>query len=194
MSGAGSCDDTAGDSRGDSGFRSDGTAPPGTESREETAVELRERLLNACRHGRLVDVRELVGERLVDLPSCLVKDPHADTPLHVAALHGNKSIVEYLIDEADCDAESRNAYQNTPLHRAAGRGHLEVVKYLVEDKQCDPMCTCHWKRTPLHNACRSGRFDVVKYFLNVLGINFSAKDSLYEQTPLQLYSSRAWTT
>ena len=177
---------TASHDTGDSGFRSDGGTTPSTDGRDGTAAELRERLLDACRYGRLADVREVVGKSLVDLPSCVVKDPHADTPLHVAALHGNKSIVEYLIDGANCDAESMNAFENTPLHRAARRGRLEIVKYLVEEKKCDPMCLCHWNRTPLHNACRGGQINVVKYLMSAEGVDVSAKDSLNGQTPLQL--------
>ena len=85
----------------------------GTSISTENAPEL---LLNACKNGRLVDVRELVAGKTVELKNCIANNPHGDTPLHIAAYFGHKDIVQYLVEEEGCEVDSRNRYQNTPLH------------------------------------------------------------------------------
>ena len=67
-------------------------------------------MLRACEFRRLVDVREVVGGKKVQLKNCIAKNPHGDTPLHIAAYFGHKEIVEYLVEEAGCRIESRNRY------------------------------------------------------------------------------------
>ena len=143
-------------------------------------------LIAACKNGRLVDVRDIVEEGKLVPEQCNTGGYHLDTSLHTAAFHGHKDIVEYLIEEAKCDPEIRNAFKNTPLHRTARQGHLEVVKYLIEKQNCDPMCKCHWGRIPLHHACKHGRIEVVKYLMSNPNVNIHAKDSVDELTPLYL--------
>ena len=154
----------------------------GTGISTESAPEL----LLACKNGRLIDVRELVAGKKVQLNNCVANNPHGDTPLHVAAYFGHKDIVQYLVEKEGCEVDSRNRYQKTPLHRAARQGELEVVKYLIEEKGSDPKLTCHWKRTPLHSACIHGQLAVVKYLMSISTVDSSVKDILFEQTPLQL--------
>ena len=146
--------------------------------------ELQKKVLEACQCGKL-DVIRMAGKR-VDLKNCITNDEHGDTPLHYSAFHGQKRIVEYLLDEERFDVESKNKFENTPLHRAARQGHLRVVKYLVEEKKSDLMAACVWRRTPLHNACKTGQLEVVKYLMNDPRVDKSAKDSVQHQTPLQL--------
>ena len=151
-----------------------------------TSMSTESKVLKACKEGRLVDVRELVAGKKVELKNCVAKNPHGDSPLHVAAYFGHKDVVQYLVEEGGCKVDSRNRYRNTPLHRAARQGKLEVVQYLVEKKGSNPMLRCHWKRTPLHSACIHGQLAVVKYLTNIPHVETSSKDALFEQTPLQL--------
>ena len=144
--------------------------------------ELQKEVLEACRYGML-DVIRMAGK----IKNCITNDEHGDTPLHYSAFHGQKRIVEYLLDEECFDVESKNKFENTPLHRAARQGHLKIVKYLVEEKGSDPMAVCGWRRTPLHNACKTGELEVVKYLMSDPRVDRSAKDnSVQQQTPLQL--------
>ena len=52
-----------------------------------------------------------------------------NTPLHLAALNGHLSVVEYLVYK-NADINAKNIYEETPLHYAAQNSHLCVVEYL----------------------------------------------------------------
>jgi len=55
--------------------------------------------------------------------------------LHVAALHGDLRVVEYLVNQkADINAQSNGYPYGIPLHLAAENGHLSVVEYLFNQK------------------------------------------------------------
>ena len=136
----------------------------------------KEQLFRACEKGRLVDVRELVAGTKVDLKNCVIKDPHEDTPLHIAAKFDHMDIVQYLVEEEGCEVDSRNRYKNTPLYHAAKQGKLEVVKYFIGEIGSDPMIYCRWQRTPLHMACKHGKIEVVKYLLSIPDVDSSVKD------------------
>jgi ankyrin repeat protein len=61
-----------------------------------------------------------------------LRNKSGSTPLHDAALSGNKDVVEMLLASgADLTAEDPEA-KATPLHFAASFGRLEAVKTLVE--------------------------------------------------------------
>jgi len=54
------------------------------------------------------------------------------TPLHDAAFHGHKKVVEILIANG-ADVNARNyPHKSTPLHLAAATGSVEIVKVLLE--------------------------------------------------------------
>ncbi|MFH1071417.1 MAG: ankyrin repeat domain-containing protein [Candidatus Glassbacteria bacterium] len=52
------------------------------------------------------------------------------TPLHFAAEHGTKKIVEILL-KYGADVNSRTSYDVTPLHFAAQSGDIEIAKLLL---------------------------------------------------------------
>jgi len=81
------------------------------------------------------------------------QDTEGNTPLHLAAWHGNIMIVKYLIDNwANVNSVSKRGY--TPLHDAAMRGHNQIVKYLL-DYGADINVIDNDGYTPLHNAVLS---------------------------------------
>jgi ankyrin repeat protein len=88
------------------------------------------RLFAAARSG---DVAEL--ERLLDEHPDLLEartTPYGQTLLHVAALNGNVTAVELLLEHGlgvNLRDEGDNAYA---MHFAAGAGHLEVVRRLAD--------------------------------------------------------------
>jgi len=60
-----------------------------------------------------------------------LKDGKGETPLHLAASRGNKSIVELLIQQgADVNAQSRDG--STPIYLAAFAGQKEIVEILLQ--------------------------------------------------------------
>ena len=58
------------------------------------------------------------------------KDKKGRTPLHYAATHGHKKIVELLIANG-VDVNAKDDRDATPLHGAASVGHKEIAELLV---------------------------------------------------------------
>ena len=100
------------------------------------------------------------------------KDIHAlndeqKTPLHIACLRGNFSIVKYLIETADADPCAEDSQGNTALHNASseGEGMLEIVKFILPSHGKLLEAPNNDGSTPLMLACQAGNSSVVKYFL-----------------------------
>ena len=83
---------------------------------------------DAANDGNLEKVKVLLKAN----PSLVFsKDNDNWTPLHCAAFHGHKDIVELLLaNGADVNAKSNEGF--TPLMWAARKGQLEIVKLLLQ--------------------------------------------------------------
>ena len=108
------------------------------------------------------------------------------TPLHIAVRFGTLDVVQYMIEEQQCDVECRDKYADTPLHTAALGGRLDIVQYLISERGCDPMSRGQYGRTPLHDACQTGRLDVVKYLMEDVKVDSSCRDENDDVTPLHI--------
>ena len=79
--------------------------------------------------------------------TCLYHFPYQRTPLHVAAYHGRKEVVEYLVQKgADTNIEDINGVSNSKLELLMGVHFLACEKGL-----CVPNIyghSCHPKHTP----------------------------------------------
>ena len=81
------------------------------------------------------------------------KDGVGWTPLHYAAVEGNKEVVELLITKgADVNAKDDQSGE-TPLHFAAFSGHKEIVELLIA-KGADVNAKDDDGKTPLDSAIR----------------------------------------
>lgn len=87
-------------------------------------------------------------------------DPHCSkspvSPLVLASKMGNVEIIDYLLNEWECDPNGVDHLYNTPLHYAASKGRLEAVLNLMSTgKITRPACNVYGD-TPLHLAARHG--------------------------------------
>jgi ankyrin repeat protein len=53
------------------------------------------------------------------------------TPLHLAALRGNKEVAETLLKSRSVHVDARDENGMTPLHKAATQGHVGVAEVLI---------------------------------------------------------------
>jgi ankyrin repeat protein len=60
------------------------------------------------------------------------------TPLHLAAIRGQTTIVRILIENG-VDKNVRDFDENTPLHYASEYGNFETIIYLVKEANVDIM-------------------------------------------------------
>ena len=105
------------------------------------------------------------------------------TALHVAAWCGHLHIVQYLLEECNCNVYTTDSYGDTPLYNTAARGHLDVVQYLHTKCNCNINTINDYGATPLHKAAARGRLNVVQYLLGC-GADAIATDN-DGATPLQ---------
>jgi ankyrin repeat protein len=112
------------------------------------------------------------------------------TPLHPAALHGHKTVVElFLARRAEVDAKSNKGY--TPLQLAAAMGHRGVVEMLLAHGADVNSKDAEFRWTPLHWAAGGGHKDVVEALL-ANKPNVNAKDD-EGRTPLLLATNAGHT-
>jgi hypothetical protein len=141
-------------------------------------------LSDACRRGDLAVVQDLVSRQ----PQLLNAKYKGATPLHYAAIGGQRLVVEYLVRSgADLNCAD-DEYGSPPAGWANEAGHGEVCRYLIDVGtvfrapqaaawgltdalrgmlDADPTAVEQRGRfgTPLHEAAIWGRTDIVKLLL-----------------------------
>ena len=118
----------------------------------------------ACRCGNLEAVNYLLLHVDIKVDA---KDKNEDTPLHEACLHGEKTIVEKLLQkmkEKRMMISRVNTMRNksglTPFHLACREGHFAVVELLLDSCGSQSACLITAEDsengyTPLHFACQN---------------------------------------
>lgn len=106
---------------------------------------------------------------------------HHGTPLYYAAQHGNKRLVEVLIDRGNADVNWSNPDNHmTPLAVAAENNHADVVNVLLKVGSIDADARDKLDETPLFYAARNGHQDVVRLLLEKSGVDINANNRVGE--------------
>jgi ankyrin repeat protein len=122
----------------------------------------------------------------ISLPQDInAKNQFGDTPLHSAALRGQKDLVESLIARG-ADINAKDSLGQTPLHIAAISGHKEVAEMLIA-KGADINARNISSDTPLHVAALLGKTEVAELLITK-GADINARVS-FGRTPLQVAES-----
>ena len=111
------------------------------------------------------------------------------TALHIASLHGNKKMVQLLLDN-NADVNARDEKLQTPLHLASYEGYTEVVQLLIDNK-ADINAKDEDGWTALHWASYEDDTEMV-YLLIDNNINLNTMDK-YFRTALDL-AEDSWNT
>ena len=126
------------------------------------AVE--KKLYNAASKG---DVTTLVHQ-LEDNPWTSIRGvlfPCSRNLLHVAAMHGQASVVEQVLSLDPQLARSSDSEKSSPLHIAAAGGHIEIASKLLST--APEMC---WRcddqgMNPVHVAAMNGHVETLEHLL-----------------------------
>lgn len=143
------------------GTGGNGGGSGGNDSGERMKVEF---FMDAVTNGRVEEVRALLklDRRLADC----VAGPSKNTPLHVAALHGNVAVVKVLLGAVTKTA--RNAGGWTPLMAALWRGHeAAALAILMSSLYVNAAARLGDGNTALHFAARNAG-PLVEFVLNGL--------------------------
>ncbi|XP_046303903.1 ankyrin repeat domain-containing protein 27 isoform X2 [Marmota monax] len=108
------------------------------------------------------DCEKLISGRLND-PSVVTpfsRDDRGHTPLHVAALCGQASLIDLLVSKGAM-VNATDYHGSTPLHLACQKGYQSVTLLLLHYK-ANAEVQDNNGNTPLHLACTYGHEDCVK--------------------------------
>ena len=92
-----------------------------------------------------------------------IADADGDTPLHRAAINGNITLINLLINKG-VDVDALDTSLGSPLYYAADNGHIEATRLLLDNgAKVDPVDSEGY--TPLMAAAFEGKTEVVKLLL-----------------------------
>ncbi|WP_265027666.1 ankyrin repeat domain-containing protein [Wolbachia endosymbiont (group B) of Chorthippus parallelus] len=109
------------------------------------------------------------------------KDVYGAGPLHIAAQHGHKDIVEFFIQK-ELNVNDADYQQLTPLHYAALHGRLRATKSLVEEG-ADIRAVSNDGKKPIHSAASNAHKNIVLFFVQQ-GLSINDPDTNLMWTPL----------
>ena len=116
----------------------------------------------ACEVGNVGLVQTLILEGKCDVTA---RDDEDDTPLHVAAMNGRKSVLQSLINVFGCDVHVEGHLGRSLLHSACFTNSSSLVRLV--SKHISPWVVDDNGDTPLHICACLGNSDCVKALLEL---------------------------
>ncbi|XP_047181205.1 ankyrin-1-like [Vigna umbellata] len=131
--------------------------------------------------------------REIDDDTILQQRPRGNTVLHIAALYGNDTCVERIVEIGPGLLRAKNSNDDTPLHVAARSGNISTLKILLDAlfRHLDPnseeakeviFVTNRQKNTFFHEALQNGHKDVMKIFDSSQDFNKLVEETVFVTT------------
>ncbi|XP_063056524.1 CARD- and ANK-domain containing inflammasome adapter protein [Engraulis encrasicolus] len=121
-------------------------------------------IFTAVANGDLSLLEDLLSESSRDVNS-FRQGSESDSLLHVAAEHGQLSVIELLL-QGGAKLDARDQQGRTALHRAAAKGHTAAATVLVT-AGADIYACDNASKTPLHLSAHSGHGETVQALVKV---------------------------
>ncbi|GKT61320.1 hypothetical protein ColTof4_01403 [Colletotrichum tofieldiae] len=138
----------------------------------------------ACQLGYL-DIVFLMAKALRDGESVDVRNENDETPLHVAAVCGNSTIVSFLL-ERGADPLARDSSNRKPIDLAATDGHLDVFEALYPSLEIDPLTS----ETLIMQSAAKGQLLIMRFLLKTMDdTNFRVEG----KSPVSVAASKSFT-
>ena len=170
--------------------RSSGAKPRPSQNTPKGKVELPldvVELFESIRQNNIDNVRRLIAQGV----EINIKDDKERAPIHLAAWHGYRELLEVLIRHK-ADVHSKAADGFTAVHFAALSGHADCISVIAErNKGVLNAKTLKGDKTALHIAASKGKEDVIKALIDS-GCDQTAKNSS-GQTAFELANASVQT-
>jgi transient receptor potential cation channel subfamily A protein 1 len=110
-------------------------------------------------------------------------DCDGNTPLDVASVRGDESVVQLILEHSDRKDETRSQ----SFLSAAARGHLETCKMIVTvtNGECLRRASPDSGNSSLHLAAYDGHLEVVKFLVDKMGVSVCLTN-YFRQIPLHM--------
>ena len=100
------------------------------------------------------------------------------SPLHVACMKGNPSLIRTLILDYHAGLNKKDYYGKTPFIKALENERDEVMLVLISEFGCDPTnIKCRKGVSPLHVACKKGNLSLIRTLILDYHAGLNKKDS-----------------
>jgi ankyrin repeat protein len=117
-------------------------------------------LIKTIKKGIRGGKSDLVLKAFAEHPELVSKVTQFGSWLHLAADHGQLTVVQYLVNQGvEIDLEA-GILETNALSLAAGSGHLEIVRYLLD--QGSSMILSSSQKNPLYAAIYGNHPEVAK--------------------------------
>ena len=136
-------------------------------------------------HGASLDLYDLLDDIGIDLAIHARMSNTGRTLLHEAAIKGDVSAIDQLIQDGANIHKTTFLGRNTALHLASERGNIHAIKTLLSHRETNPNAKNKYRETPLHLAQSVAVADVLVSH----GASLDCRDS-NNHTPLQAISNR----
>jgi len=120
-------------------------------------------MLTAAKSGDLAGVKQMLALDVNVNSRCSSGDE--STALTCAVYNNHLPVVQYLVETAKADIDTRDAFGATPLMYAARNGYGSMMRYLVEEAKASVEARDTHGATALIRSARFGRLDIVQYLV-----------------------------
>ena len=130
---------------------------------DESASDTDSPLIDACKSGNIDLLKFLLTMRSTGCnPHTITSTGH--TPLGIAAVTGQRSVVQYLLRYKQVDANVSSKNGCTPLYLACSKGQYDIAEMLLS--QSDVNKKDYLGKTPFYAACENGHSEIVELLLS----------------------------